>query len=87
MRARRSERMSYRRRMKIGAVLGLVAAALLGAAITHDRIVGPALLLYPAGLLVGLAVAHMTAGPKIERSEGPTARPEHYYKASRRSEK
>jgi hypothetical protein len=59
--------LNYKRRMKIGAVVGLVAAALIGSAITHDNITGAVLLLYPAGLIAGLVVAHVTAVRKVER--------------------
>jgi hypothetical protein len=65
--------MSYKRRMQLGAFLGLVVAALIGAAITHDNITGPALLLYPAGLIVGLVIAHMTAVRRVQNS-APTPR-------------
>lgn len=75
--------MSYKGRMKLGAFVGLVAAAGIGSAITHDNITGPALLLYPAGLILGLVVAHMTAVKKVERNYGPPPTPSDFYKASR----
>lgn len=75
--------MSYKGRMKLGAFLGLVAAALIGAAITHDNITGLALLLYPAGLVVGLVIAHMSAAKKVERDYGASPTPSDFYKASR----
>jgi hypothetical protein len=75
--------MSYKRRMKIGAFLGLVAAAGIGAAITHDNITGAALLLYPAGLIIGLACAHLSAAKKVEHADGAPPTPSDYYKATR----
>lgn len=75
--------MSYKGRMKLGAFLGLVAAAILGAAITHDNITGAALLLYPAGLILGLVIAHMSAVKKAERDYGAPPTPSDYYKATR----
>jgi len=75
--------LNYKRRMKVGAFLGLVAAAGIGAAITHDNITGPALLLYPAGLIIGLVIAHMTAVKKVEREFGPPPTPSDFYKATR----
>jgi hypothetical protein len=69
--------------MKLGAFFGLGAAALLGAAITHDNIHGVALLLYPAGLVMGLVVAHTTAAGRIRRGDGSTPTPEEYYRASK----
>jgi hypothetical protein len=68
--------------MKIGAFLGLVAAALIGAAITHDNITGPVLLLYPAGLILGLVIARLTIRSQVGGYDSaPT--PEDYYRASR----
>lgn len=75
--------MSYKGRMKLGAFLGLVAAAFVGAAITHDNITGPTLLLYPAGLLIGLVIAHLSAVRRAERDYGPAPTPKDYYKSSR----
>lgn len=69
--------------MKLGAFLGLVAAGLLGAAITHDNITGPALLLYPAGLVLGLVIAHLSAARKVEREYGAPPTPSDLYKASK----
>jgi hypothetical protein len=74
---------SYKGWMKLGGFLGLVAAALIGAAITHDNITGAALLLYPAGVILGLAIAHMTAVRKVERQFGPPPTPKDVYKATR----
>ena len=77
--------MTYTRRMTLGALLGLVAAAILGAAITHGNIKGGAFLLYPTGLLVGFVVAHMTALWKIRREYGRPPTPRDYYVATRKS--
>lgn len=73
--------MNPKRRMKIGAFLGLVAAALLGAAITHDNITGPVLLLYPAGLILGIVIARLTVSAGAG-GFGPSPTPEEYYRAS-----
>jgi hypothetical protein len=75
--------MNYKRRMKGGAFLGLVAAAILGAALTHDNIHGAVLLIYPAGLIIGLVIAHMTAVRKVERDGDAPPTPQDYYKATR----
>jgi hypothetical protein len=75
--------LNYTRRLKIGAFVGLVAAALLGSAITHDDITGIALLLYPAGLALGLVIAHLGAARKIGRGVGASSTPSDYYKARR----
>jgi len=76
--------MNYGRRMKIGGFLGLVAAAILGSALTHDNIHGAVLLIYPAGLIVGLVVAHLTAVRRIERQQGPAPTPRDYFDATRK---
>ena len=76
--------MNYRRRMKVGAFLGLAAAAIAGSAITHDNITGVALLLYPVGLVVGLVLAHVTAVRKAERDVSDGSTPQDYFKATRR---
>jgi hypothetical protein len=76
--------MNYKRRMKVGAFLGLVAAAILGAALTHDNIHGAVLLIYPAGLIVGLVIAHLTAVRKVERDGGVPPTPQDYFKATRK---
>lgn len=76
--------MNYKRRMKIGAFLGLIAAAIIGSALTHDNITGAALLLYPAGLIVGLVVAHLTAVRAVTRGYGRAPQTPHdFYKASK----
>lgn len=69
--------------MKLGAFLGLVAGALIGAAITHDNITGLTLLLYPAGLIIGFVIAHLSAVRKVEREVEPAPTPHDYYKATR----
>jgi hypothetical protein len=76
--------MSYKRRMKVGAFLGLVAAAILGSVLTHDNIHGAMLLIYPAGLVIGLVLAHLSAVHRIERQQGPEPTPHDYYKATRK---
>jgi hypothetical protein len=60
-----------------------VAAAGIGAAITHDNITGLALLLYPAGLILGLVLAHLSAAKKVERDYSAPPTPSDYYKATR----
>jgi len=52
---------AYSQRMQIGAVLGLIVAALVGSALIHDNIPAVAFLLYPAGALVGLGGAHLAS--------------------------
>jgi hypothetical protein len=75
--------MNYKRRMRIGGFLGIVAAAVIGSLLTHDSITGTTLLIYPAGLIVGLTVAHLTAVKKVERDYGAPPTPSDYYKATR----
>jgi hypothetical protein len=52
---------NYGRRMTIGALLGLGAAALVGSLLTHDNITGAALLLYPVALILGPALGWFSA--------------------------
>ncbi len=75
--------MNYKRRMKIGAFLGLVTAAIVGSAITDDKITGVALLLYPAGLIVGLLLAHVSAMRTIRRQHDPPPTPHDVYQSTR----
>jgi len=60
--------MAYSQRLKFGAVLGLIGAALLGSALIRDNIPAVALLLYPAGVAVGLVIAHLTSGVRLTRT-------------------
>lgn len=77
--------MNPKRRMKVGAFLGLIAAALIGAAITHDNITGPVLLLYPAGLILGLVIARLTIRSSAD-GYGSAPTPENYFQAIREEE-
>lgn len=58
---------SYKRYVKWGGFLGLIAGGGLASAVTHDSIHGLWLLLWPAGLLIGLLVGHVVGMRAFER--------------------
>jgi hypothetical protein len=70
--------MRSRRRMSIsstrlGGLLGLIAAAGVGSAATHDNITGLWLLLYPVGFSGGVAIARTFSSRSTKSTSNPRA--------------
>jgi hypothetical protein len=57
-----------KRRYKWGAIIGLLAGGMSASVATGDNIHGAWLLLWLAGLLLGLLVAHITVMRSFERA-------------------